>query len=197
MIELLFDHRSRSPRKSIGSLLIDAVMAETVQANNTITDHPIEGGSLVTDHAYNLPITITLEGVIGQASLFGGGGVEAARDALMAAYRDREPIEVVAGLDTYDRMIIESLVFPRRGGDALRFSATLKQLTFVESRRADLADDAEAGSKDTAASATNAGRQPLEPADPDIAGAGDETVDVNPGVRQKSALKAIIAGLGF
>lgn len=197
MINLLFDHRKRGQLKSIGSLEIDAVLTETVQAENTITDHPVEGGSLVTDHAYNLPIRVSIEGIFGQASILSGIGIEAARDALFAAYRDREPIDVVTGLDTYPRMVIESLSIPRRGGDALRFTATLKQLTFVESRRVDLADDAADGTKDAAAAPRNAGRQPVTTASSaDAASAGD-VADANPAVRQRSALLSIVEGLGF
>lgn len=49
---------------------IDATVGETHTYANTVTDHPIEGGSPITDHVRPDPVRLTIQGVISNAPQF-------------------------------------------------------------------------------------------------------------------------------
>jgi hypothetical protein len=51
-------------QKSIGELVVDAIIRENHQFSAQITEHPVEDGSSIGDHVYNLPITLDLDCII-------------------------------------------------------------------------------------------------------------------------------------
>ncbi len=58
-----------SKQTKISNLAIDCVHSEVMEYTNAITDHPVETKSSISDHIYNEPITITIDGTITDASL--------------------------------------------------------------------------------------------------------------------------------
>lgn len=150
-----------SKRTQIGSIVLDATISESHTGDVEATDHPVEFGAAITDHLRPKPDMLTLEGLITNTPLpdpndvtvsiqrsFGGVNFQSRAEMQPARVADTaaalwelkdagELLTVVTGLRTYLNMAIVSLSVPRdaRTGQALRFSATLKQIHVAESVR--------------------------------------------------------------
>lgn len=148
-------------KKKIGSLAIDCVIDENITLSSNVTDAPIETGESIADHAYNDPIKLSFTGIVSDSdparalqniSNIVRTAVTNPRDilntikntyktlprleayeTLVQIWQNKEPIDVVMGLETYTRMMIENISIPRNAdsGDALFFTADLKQVTIL------------------------------------------------------------------
>lgn len=144
---------------AIGEVFIDCSHSEIIEYNQTITDHPVENGESITDHVYNNPLRVKVQGTITDtpidiigtvrnvAGLFNGNVLNniketylgkgrkqtTAYEALKDLATSNATLTLVNYLDTFENMVIESLSFPRDGetGARLYFEATLKQVTFA------------------------------------------------------------------
>jgi hypothetical protein len=145
----------------IDSIVLDASISENHQSEAEVTEHPVEKGTNIADHARPKQDTLTIEGVISNTPLshdqqqrtvnaFGTNIVTTGTDAprgqvgfaeeadrkLLDLKRNARLITIVTQLRTYENMILTSYVVPRDGktGDVLRFNATFKQIRVVENR---------------------------------------------------------------
>ena len=59
--------------RSMGGLVFDAVFEETHESELEITDDPVETGASVSDHAYMLPLKLTISAGVSDVSLRGWG----------------------------------------------------------------------------------------------------------------------------
>lgn len=132
-------------------LELDATVTASHQAEIEVTDHPVEEGANITDHARAKPLVLTLEGVISSTPLnasqtdrviqnLGGGFVGHAEDGyqrLETIRTTRQLLKIATELRTYNNMMMTQLNVPRDGktGDALRFTATFKEVRLAEIRR--------------------------------------------------------------
>ncbi|MDR0474744.1 MAG: hypothetical protein LBH43_13860 [Treponema sp.] len=139
------------PPKSIGGCLIDAFVSERYSYSNSVTDVPLEDGSVASDHVVENPFELHISGFIGKVEFaaMGGGGVRSgpyggdnpkARisekyNEFLKLKSDRQPIDVVTGLDTYTNMVITSFEMERdfSSGFDMPFEMTLKQIKIVKS----------------------------------------------------------------
>lgn len=144
----------------IAGFRIDASITERHVYQSEATEFPVESGSPISDNIRNLPIEVSIEGVVSNtplgelATVRGEGGevtlndgsvvpaqtpVELARAKFEGIWRARQPITIVTTLDTYKNMVMTSLEVPRTasdgGADAYRFSATFRQVTIVTTER--------------------------------------------------------------
>lgn len=145
----------------IGDLVIDYTESEIIEHSTTITNHPVSSGGNISDHIYNNPTIIKLDGSITNNALylsdintltgFFQGNVLSniynyitgpsqkqifAFNFLETLKANKSLITVVAKMKSYDNMVIESLNFStdKSTGDRLMFNITLKQITFVTSK---------------------------------------------------------------
>lgn len=151
---LLFSNKSK-----IGDLFIDGTHLEVINYSNTMTDHPVEGGSSISDHVYTNPLKVMMTGSITDSSVdvfntakdfinifdgniltnvvdkFRGRGTKStlAYELLKDLHTTKSTVSIINYLDTFDNMIIETLSFPRNNktGDRLFFEITLKQITLA------------------------------------------------------------------
>ncbi len=134
-------------RARLGTLELDASVAEEHTAANEITSHPVERGSNVADHIRPLPETISIEGIVsntpiradevaraGEVPRGSPGRAEAAFATLMELRDKGVLLTVVTKLRTYENMAIESLRIPRnaRVGDALTFTVQLRRVRLAQ-----------------------------------------------------------------
>lgn len=152
----------RRPATLIHDISLDATISETHTSSSQVTDHPVEKGANIVDHVRREPDGLVLEGIVSNTPLSSeqmrryvqAGGVElessafedAPRGVLGYAERAYERlrelmdletvITVVTGLRTYDNMVLQALSVPvdKQTGDALRFSATFKQVRIVSNK---------------------------------------------------------------
>ncbi len=147
---------------TIDSLTLDASVSETHTSDVEVTEHPVEDGVAVADHARVKPAGLVIEGIISntpinrsqslrvassfgttiqttnpQDQLAGQPGYAEQAFTLLEQLRDSTKlITVVTGLKTYDDMILTNLSVPRniQTGDALRFTATFKYVRRVKNQ---------------------------------------------------------------
>ncbi len=135
----------------LGPVGFDAVLSETISASSTVTSNPIESGAEVNDHIFTNPKIYTLSAGVTNTPLSllsddifttgiftvgesGGGRREAAWEVLNILHDTGETFSVQAGLELLDNMIITSIDATTDAATqgALLFSATLQQLTIVD-----------------------------------------------------------------
>lgn len=98
------------PRRSIGGLYPDVIIEESHEDSLEITEHPVEQGAAIHDHAFKKPETVTIRGGVSDASDSGGekASVEF-YEKLLELQKKREPFDIVTGKRRHKNMLIESL----------------------------------------------------------------------------------------
>lgn len=153
------------PHRAIGDFVAQVTVEETHTDDLEITDHPVELGASITDHAYKLPssvvikcgwsnsptqtlskallspVTGTIEGV---KSLLNGNTesqVRAIYQKLLQAQADRVLLDVYTGKRFYKDMLIKSLHEQTTADteNSMIVTITLRQLIIVSTRTLSLA----------------------------------------------------------
>lgn len=102
----------RSKRR-IASFTAQVTVSEAHNDEVTVTDHPVEQGAPITDHAYKNPAALTV--VAGWSNSGRGGAVQGRAyvqdvyERLLKLQADREPFDVTTGKRKYSNMVIVSL----------------------------------------------------------------------------------------
>lgn len=153
MASLLFG--KRYPRTKIGIIELDATISENHDYTATVTQFPVENGTVISDHIFNQPVRLSLECLISDSPLSNSGNplVTAANtlssffsvnsgptrttsvfDDLMRLYQKREIFRVDTGLRIYNNMAITSLSVPRTSntGQSLIFRMEMIQVRFAQ-----------------------------------------------------------------
>jgi hypothetical protein len=92
--------------RALGSFVADAVIEEQHQDDMTITEHPVEVGSSVADHAYRLPSQLSLTYVWSASSKNNLTDIYAQLRVLEA---NATLLQIVTGKRVYNNMLIRSL----------------------------------------------------------------------------------------
>lgn len=156
-------------RVQIGAVLLDATIEERHEYSSQVTQHPIETGGFVTDHVYEDPRHVSINGEITESpvvffSVFNGLSdrrVEA-YDQLLALYRTRDVVTLVTGLKVYTDMVMKSFSVPRnqRTGRRLQFTAEFEEVRKAESEVVGVAEQkASAENADKVSDEKDVGRQ--------------------------------------
>lgn len=154
------------PTRSFGPFSAQVVLRETHHDELTITNHPVEQGAVISDHAFKNPATLILEmawsnspsvssfqqalqnavtGTIqGVAALLSGNSVEQVRDMydkLLKLQTSRIPFTVQTGKRIYSDMLIKSLstTTDKASENSLMVTAELQQVLIVSTRTVQVA----------------------------------------------------------
>ena len=129
----------------IAGFLIDASVSENHSRNSDVTSYPVEESGDITDNIRNLPIEITIDGIVSDSplndvALERSDGALPSEDALALfekIYADREPVTIISSLMPYTNMAMKTLTIPKdsRTGKALRFSVVFKQIELITNNR--------------------------------------------------------------
>lgn len=127
------------PQRSIGGIVMDVTIEESHTDELEITEHPVEHGAAVTDHAYIKPANLTIRAGVSDASAKATAGDKrsvAAYEALRKLQRSREPFDVVTGKRVYRNMLISSLgvVTDQETENVLLFTAELREILIATIR---------------------------------------------------------------
>lgn len=170
----------------IAALELDATISNGFQGDVEVTEHPVEVGADMSDHARVKPEVVTIEGIISNTPLNrsqatrivqgrgvalettaltdapagAAGHAETALAKLIDMKDARQLVTVVTERRTYKGMMLTSLSVPHdaKTGDALRFTATFKQVRLAEVRRKEVTVTREPKAKGK----TNTGKQAVE-----------------------------------
>ena len=109
----------------IGPVPVAVILRERHRASLGITEHPIETGAKVTDHAYLEAKRLSLE--------FADNHAADAYNALVRFQSDRVPFTIVSGLFVYQNMLIKDLSAERDSENSkiLRGRAELQEAIIV------------------------------------------------------------------
>jgi len=94
--------------RSIGGIIPDVTIEETSLDATKITDHPVEVGAAITDHAFNLPVEVTMRVGWSDSGNFEGYS-EAIYGALLQLKAARIPFDISTGKRFYRQMLIQAL----------------------------------------------------------------------------------------
>lgn len=154
-------------RPQIASIKLDASLSESHSYTSTITDSPLEDGSVVSDHIIDAPFVLSITGSITNVPSLGIGTltlpavtavatvvsifkkknkIKDAEEEFRNLRKTKVPFSVITGLRRYKNMVLESFTFNRDAsiGDALEFTATIRQIDIVSTKiiTIDESDDA-------------------------------------------------------
>lgn len=126
---------------NIGGWFFDAILRTEHTTSLTITEHPVEDGAAISDHAYVNPAQVIMDIgmtdvaqdiVTGQFSGPAGRSVTAYQ-LLTELQRTRVPLKVVTRLATYENMLIETIVTSddQSTQHGLKATITMKEIFVV------------------------------------------------------------------
>lgn len=128
----------------IDDVVLDVCVSSKPRREVEATDHPVERGANVSDHARLKPVVLEVAGYVTNAPLSEQGSTTpgedragAAMDRLVAILEATTPVTVVTERETLHDMLMVSVEFPRDKdvGDGLAFTASFKKIRFAEVRR--------------------------------------------------------------
>lgn len=127
------------PQRSLGGLTMDVIIEEQHTDEVEITEHPVERGAAVTDHAYLKPATLSIKGGVSDASAKATTGDRrsvTAYQALLKLQAKREPFDVVTGKRVHRNMLVKSLnvVTDANTERVLIFTAELQEIRIATVR---------------------------------------------------------------
>jgi len=170
--------------KTIGPVKIGCTFEEAHQDELQITEHPVEKGAQINDHAFKLQPEVTIQcgwsnadfaALIGTLeSIFTGGGLPSADyistvySQLLALQETRQPFDVVTSMRMYRDMLFKSLrmVKDQKTGAALSVTATLKQIRIVQTQATKLPPKENQADPQATAETQNTGTKAAMPATP-------------------------------
>lgn len=128
-----------SPKRALGPLTMHCVVEEGHSDDLEITEHPVEQGATINDHAYKKPAEVTLRGGWSNSSKEAGGNEGYVREMyakLLELQEKREPFDLVTGKRAYKNMLIQSLAVTtdQTSETILLITATLKQVNIVQTQ---------------------------------------------------------------
>lgn len=132
-------------RSTVGAITLDALLSETTELSSQTTAYAVEDGAPVSDHIRTENERLSLSGWVTAATttLYSGAvgrsKLVAAKDALRAIHRDRLPVVVVTGMDTYTDMVMESCKISRdTQGEFFDIACELRKIRKVKLRSVDI-----------------------------------------------------------
>lgn len=98
-----------SPVRAIGTIIPDIVAEEHHRDQLVITDHPVERGAAISDHAFKLPVEVEMRCGFSNSSAGIEGYVQAVYQEFLFLQASRVPFDMFTGKRQYSNMLIRSL----------------------------------------------------------------------------------------
>lgn len=98
------------PYRSIGMIIPDVTVEEIHIDSMTITDHPVETGAQISDHAFMMPAEVQM--TCGWSNSTGGSNLYATSvyEMLRNLQQSRTPFNVMTGKRAYKNMLVRNLM---------------------------------------------------------------------------------------
>lgn len=127
------------PTRRIGSLYPHAVVEESHADSLEITDHPVEKGAAISDHAFLKPAEVTLKLMWGEDDSTDPSEVYT---ALLDLQSSCSPFDVVTGKRAYRNMLIKSMAVTtdRPRENILMVTLVCRQVTIAATVESSLTD---------------------------------------------------------
>ena len=156
--------------RSIAGIVPQVVVEEKHRDELVITNHPVQNGANITDHAYKQPAMVSLRyGWSSSGALYsldlGAPSVDDVYSMLLKLQESRQPFDVVTGKRNYSNMLIRSidLVTDKTTEKSIIVDVLLQQIIIVETQAATLKSPSVMAMPEKTAPVTNAGvKQPVK-----------------------------------
>ncbi|KUE88881.1 hypothetical protein ASL20_09655 [Cupriavidus necator] len=174
-------------KSSVGSILLDALLEESTQLTSQATKYAVEDGAPISDHVVRESEGLSLSGWVTAAEtvMYGPAGrskLITAKEAFRTIHKERLPIVVTTGMDTYTEMVMESCKISRDSkGELFAVECQFSRIRKVTLRKADIPPEKVTGKAKGKAGATKTKAGKVEP------------TAANP--KQRSDLRRIMGGL--
>jgi hypothetical protein len=154
--------------RSIAGIVPQVVIEEKHRDEMVITNHPVQNGANITDHAYKNPAMLAIRyGWSSSGALFsldlGAPSVDDVYAMLLALQASRQPFDVVTGKRNYSNMLIRSIgqVTDKETENSLIVEALLQEVIIVQTQNTTLKSSSVMSMPDKTAPVENAGvKQP-------------------------------------
>lgn len=133
--ELTYALISTSSR-SIGGIIPDVVIEETHRDSLIITQHPVEKGAAITDHAFLRPAEVEMRCGFSNSSHGDAGYARQVYESLRRLQASRQPFSVYTGKRAYRNMLIADLgvTTEARTENVLAVAVRLQQIIIVSTK---------------------------------------------------------------
>ncbi len=124
-------------KSNIGGYIFDAIFSTDTEHGLTITQHPVQTGANISDHAFVNPVRISMQVGVSDAMGYRNGAQYGSdgQTKSVQAYRLlcklqelRTPMQVVTRLNTYENMLIESIEVSDDVSTLCAFKATVNMV---------------------------------------------------------------------
>ena len=98
--------------RNIGGFVADVTLEEQHSDELVITEHPVEQGAAITDHAFKKPSTVVIRAGYSNSSIQANGNpnyVQEVYDDFLVLQASRVPFDIVTGKRIYTNMLIDRL----------------------------------------------------------------------------------------
>lgn len=99
--------------RNIGGFVANVTIEEQHVDRLRITEHPVEQGAAITDHAYKMPAQLTIRAGWSNSSIQALGNpfyVQELYASFLALQASRQPFDIITGKRAYSNMLIETLM---------------------------------------------------------------------------------------
>lgn len=122
--------------RAIGQIYADVTIEENHRDEVIITQHPVEGGGVITDHAFKRPAELEIRCGFSNSSAGYVGYVQEQYRALLSLQLTRQPFTVYTGKRRYRNMIIRgiSVVTDPHSENTLMATVALQEVIIVSTQ---------------------------------------------------------------
>lgn len=124
--------------RHLGGIQFAVVIEESHEDKAVITEHPVEQGAKINDHAYMEPAKLTIRA--GHSDTLGEGASREIYEKLLELMRKREPFDIVTGKRLYQNMLVEavSMTTDLTTENALLVTADCREVIIVKVETAEV-----------------------------------------------------------
>lgn len=125
--------------RSIGGFVADITIEEQHSDELIITDHPVEQGATITDHAYKKPAGLIIRPAWSNSSIQSEGNPNYIQDVynnLLELQASREPFDVITGKRFYSDMLMAglNLATDEKTENALFIVVSIREIIIVQTQ---------------------------------------------------------------
>jgi hypothetical protein len=173
--------------RSIGDIQLECTVEERHEDTLTITEHPVQSGAAISDHAYKNPMTVTI--TAGMSGKTGESVPKETYDKLLELQESREPFNIVTGKRDYENMLIQSISVTTDGDSENVLLATLdcREVIIVETETTQVPAGRQAQAQKTQKASQGGTKQAKAVSDP--GGTKEEKVVKKSGILELSGGK--------
>lgn len=158
------------PKRALAGITADAVVEEKHTDTLIITEHPVEEGAVVADHAYKLPAEVTLTYVWSGGSNQNVNGdstfLRALYQQLLSLQVNRTLFTIITGKRDYDNMLLQNVYVTtdRKTENSLQVVAVCREIILTRTQIVQLTPAAQQLLPNKTAPVVNQGDVNLGPA---------------------------------